>query len=365
MTELTRKQFLAAAAALAGSSLAASKVRAQGAELKAAITSDLAITGVATRHGRTFACAVRRGDQAGPQLVEIVDGHPTPYPDGAWNGWRQGDDPSKAFVAVSAVRVGQDLGLWVVDSGVASFGDERKVGGAKVVRIDMEKNQVSRVYDMAAVTMADSSLAQIRFNGLRAYIADAGWPGVIILTLDSGEIRRALTLEDPLKASRPIRVGGSVLRGKRGGRVELGASLIEVAPDGDVVYLAPPSGPMARIGARFLDDSRMPPGALSSELEPFAATPSSFGTAVDADGVMYVSDVDRSRILKVSVKGKIETLFADPRLACVTALWIDDHGNLLMPAARLAEIGAFGGPDTASGAFTVWSAPIGAAPLRR
>ena len=365
MTELTRKQFLAVGAALAGASLAAPGVRAQGAELKAAISSDLAITGVATRRGRTFACATRRGDHAGPQLVEIVDGRPRPYPDEAWNSWRQGDDPSKAFVGVSAIRIGQDLGLWVVDSGVAAFGEERKVGGPKAVRIDLEKNQVSRVYDMTAVTLADSRLAQIRFNGLRAYIADAGWPGVIVLTLESGEIRRVLTLDDPLKPSRPIRVGSRVLRGDRGVRVELGAWLIEVAPDGDVVYLAPPCGPMARIGARFLDNSSLPPGVLTSELEPFAATPSSFGTAMDADGVMYVSDVERSQILKVSPKGKIETLFSDPRLACVTALWIDDHGNLLMPAARLAEVGAFGGPDTASGPFTVWSAPIGAGPLRR
>lgn len=364
MVQMNRKRFLAGGAALAGASVA-TWAHAQGAELTTAISSDLPITGVVTRHGRTFACVARRGDQAAPQLVEIVDGHPRPYPDETWNGWKLGDDPSKAFVAVSALRIGQDLGLWVVDTGLASFGDQRKVGGAKAVRIDLEKNQVSRVYDMTGATNEDSCLGQIRFNGLRAYLTDAGWPGVVILTLDSGAVRRVLTLDVPLKGPRPIRVGGRIVRDGRGGMVELGASLIEVAPEGDVVYLAPPCGPMSRIGTRFLDESDMPSGVLSDQLEPFAVTPSSFGTAMDADGVMYVSDVDHSRILKVSPKGKAETLFADPRLACVTALWIDDHGNLLMPAARLSEIGAFGGPDTAKGPFIVWSAPIGAAPLRR
>lgn len=365
MAELTRKRFLSAGAALVGVGLTAPAVRAEAPDLKVAISSDLDITGVTTRHGRTFACAARRGDKVGPQVVEIVDGHPRPYPDGDWNAWRQGDDPSKAFVAVSALRLGQDLGLWAVDSGVPAFGDDRKVGGAKVVRIDLEKNQVSRIYDLTAVTTADSVMSQIRFNGLRAYIADAGWPGIVVLTLDSGEVRRVLTLDTPLTGPRAIRIGGRVVRAPHGGMIELGASLIEVAPDGDILYLAPPCGPMARIETRFLDDPHMPAGVLTSELEPFADTPSSFGTAMDADGFMYVSDVDRSRILKVNPKGKVEVLFADPRLACVTAMWIDDGGNLLMPAARLAEAGAFGGPDTAAAPFTVWSAPIGVAPLRR
>ena len=365
MAGLTRKRFLSSGAALVGVGLTASPVRADAPDLKAAISSDLDITGVVTRHGRIFACALRRGDHAGPQVVEIVGGQPRPYPDSDWNGWRPGDDASKAFVAVNALRLGQDLALWVVDSGVPAFGEGRKVGGAKVVRIDLEKNQVSHTYDLTAVTTGDSLMTQIRFNGLRAYIADAGWPGVIVLTLEDGAVRRVLTLDAPLTAQHPIRVAGRVMRDPRGRAVELGASLIEVSPDGDILYVAPPCGPMARIGTRFLDDGGMPPGVLTSELEPFAATPSSFGTAMDADGGMYVSDVERSRILKVGPKGKMETLFADPRLACVTAMSIDEGGNLLMPAARLAEAGAFGGPKTATGPFTVWSVPIGAMPLRR
>jgi hypothetical protein len=365
MAELTRKGFLSGGVALIGAGLAATTIHAQEPDLKAAFSSDLAITGVTTRHGRMFACTLRRGDHPGPQVVEIVGGQPRPYPDGDWNNWRPGDDPSKAFVSVSAMRFGQDLGLWVVDSGVPAFGEGRKVGGAKVVRIDLEKNQVSRAYDLTGVTTGDSQPTQIRFNGLRAYIADAGWPGIIVLTLEDGAVRRVLTLDTPLTQQRPIRVASRILHAPRGGMIELGASLIELAPDGDILYVAPPCGPMVQIGTRFLDNSGMPPGVLTSELEPFAATPSSFGTAMDADGFMYVSDVDRSRILKVSPKGKIQTLFADPRLAGVTALWIDEGGNLLMPTPRLAEAGAFGGPDTATGPFTVWSAPIGATPLRR
>jgi sugar lactone lactonase YvrE len=69
---------------------------------------------------------------------------------------------------------------------------------------------------------------------------------------------------------------------------------------------------------------------------------------MDADGTLYLCDVDRSRLLKVGPKGRMETVLADPRLAGVGALWIDDDGALLMPA---------GG--------TVWSYALGVQPLRR
>jgi hypothetical protein len=365
MTRMTRKQVLLGAAAAAGAALVDGGARAQAAGLAPALTTDLDITGVTTRRGRTFACAVPRGEKGGPQVVEIVDGKPRPYPDADWNGWSDGADPSKAFVGVTALRIGQDHALWAVDSGAVGWGEERIVAGAKVVRIDLDTNKVTRVYDLTEVTKAESFPSQIRFNGLRAYVADAGWPGIIVLTMETGELRRTLTAEPPLVATRPVKVGGRVLRSRHKSMLEIGAYLIEVAPDGDVLYVQPPCGPMARIATRFLDDSSFPPGVLASELAPFANTPSSFGTAMDADGAMYVSDVDRSRILKVDPRGRIETLIADPRLACVAALWIDDAGNLLAPAARLDQAGAFGGDETAQGPFTVWSAPIGAAPLRR
>jgi hypothetical protein len=364
MTGLTRNQVMVGALA-AGATLVARGAGAQAPALQAKLVSDLDITGVTTRHGRLFAAVQRREDAAGPQVVEIVAGQPRPYPDAAWNGWTDGRDATKAFVGVGAIRVGQDHALWIVDSGVPAFGEDRIYGAAKVVRIDLDTNQVTRVYDLGGVTKAESALAQIRFNGLFAYVADAGWPGIVILKLETGETRRALTLEPSLVADRPIRIGGRVLKSRHGRMLEIGVALIEVAPDGDVLYLQPPCGPMARIATRFVDDYHMPTGVLSSALEPFAATPSSFGTAMDADGALYVSDVDRSRVVRVGPKGRLETVVADPRLACVAALWIDDDGSLLMPAAQLDRTGAFGSPAGATGPFTVWSYPLGVQPLRR
>jgi hypothetical protein len=353
MRQPTRKEVVSGALVAVAASLVSARGAAQAPALQARLVSELDITGVATRHKRLFAAVRRKDGAAGPQLVEIVDGSPRPYPDEPWNGWKDGDDASQAFVAVSAVRVGQDHALWIVDSGVPESGEDRIFGAAKVVRIDLDTNQVTRVYDLTGVTKANSALANIRFNGLRAYVADAGWTGIVVLTIETGETRRVLTQEPALVAGRPILVGGKVLKTGRGRMVETGVSLLEVSPDGDVLYAQPPCGPMASIPTRFVDDYHMPAGVLTDEIQPFAATPSSFGTAMDADGALYLCDVDRSRLLKVGPKGRVETVFADPRLSGVTALWIDDDGSLLAPAVQ------------SSGGATLWSYPLGVQPVRR
>ena len=57
---------------------------------------------------------------------------------------------------------------------------------------------------------------------------------------------------------------------------------------------------------------------LGRDVQPFALTPSTGGTAIDAQGNIYVSDTQRQSILRVSANGTMETLVQDPRL-----LWVD------------------------------------------
>ena len=71
---------------------------------------------------------------------------------------------------------------------------------------------------------------------------------------------------------------------------------------------------MSRIETRYLDDPSLPDAMLASHVEYFADTPSTGGTAIDADGAIYVSDTDKSRILKVSPNGEISILIDEPLL---------------------------------------------------
>lgn len=64
----------------------------------------------------------------------------------------------------------------------------------------------------------------------------------------------------------------------------------------------------------------------AKQVETFAHTPSTGGTAIDAAGNIYVSDIDRQLILKIAPDRSISTLIHDPRLLWVDAMWID-HGQ--------------------------------------
>ncbi|AJA63770.1 MULTISPECIES: L-dopachrome tautomerase-related protein [Bradyrhizobium] len=301
-----------------------------------------------------------------PEIAEITAGNVRPYPDAAWNGWRERQDGERAFVGANSLRIGPDGALWIVDRGAPGIGKPLVKGGPKLVRIDLATNRVTRVYDLASAAQGASFVDDVRFNGGIAYLTDAGRPALIVLDLSTGQTRRVLENHASTVAARPLVAEGRQLLDSDGRPVVVHADQLEVSSDGLWLYYQPCSGPMYRIATRFLDDPSLDEATLSGHVERFADTPSTGGTAIDAAGTIYVSDTDRSRILKVSATGEISTLIADPRLAWVDAMWIDDEGKLWMPAAQLNRTpGLNHGKDAVRWPITLYSIAVGAKPVRR
>ena len=309
--------------------------------LEPIFSSDLIVNGATTdTGGRLFLPVQPHQPGRGPEVIEVRGGKPVPFPDAHWNGWQHGMDGADRFVGVNAIRVGPDGALWVVDRGGPGIGKPLVPHGVKLARFDLGTNTVARVYDLGPMTRPWSFVDDVRFNGAHAYLTDAGDPGLIVLDLASGQGRRVLDGHPSTIAQTRLRAEGKTLRDANGDPVNIHADQLEVSPDGKWLYYQPASGRLARIEMRFLDDATLTDADLASHVERFADTPSTGGTAIDAAGTIYLSDTDKSRILRISPEGKITTLVADCRLAWVDAMWIDDHGNLLMPAAQLNRTAA-------------------------
>jgi sugar lactone lactonase YvrE len=326
----------------------------------------LIVNGVTTTaDGRRF--AVVQPQQAGqPEVVEITSDSARPYPDSRWNGWRDGQDGHAAFVGVNSLRVGPDGGLWAVDRGKPGIEGRLVAGGPKLVRIDPAADQVTRIYDLSSVAQGESFVDDVRFNGGHAYFTDAGRPGLIVLDLATGHARRVLDGHPSTVAARPLKAEGRLLIDATGRPIVIHADQLEVSHDGRWLYYQPCSGPMSRIETRFLDNPSMVDNVLADHVEAYADTPSTGGTAIDAGGTIYVSDTDRSRILKISPDGRISTLLADPRLAWVDAMWISDDGKLWLPAAQLNRIpGLNHGENAVRRPITVYSIALGLKPVKR
>ena len=367
---MIRMPLLAAGALLLGLS-GASAQDAPGAKpdaLKAMLESDSLVFNGVTRSqdGRVFSPFQRQTKDKGLELGEWRDGKPVAYPNDAWNSWKQGDDPAKAFVAVNAIRIGPDGDLWVVDKGFPSMGDAPLPGGPKLVQIDLSRNAVRKVYPLQAGTTDKSFIDDFRFNGRKVYLTDAGQPGLIVLDLDTGALRRVLDGHWSTIAQRPLTGQGRVLRDDKGKLLAIHADQLEVSPDGKTFYYQACTGPLYSIETRWLDDEGASDAERGKHVKLHAATVATGGTAIDADGNIYASDTDALRVLKITPDGTMSTLVQDPRLVWVDAMWIDEAGGLWIPAAQMNRTPAMNGGESSAVKFptTIYRMEIGAKPVK-
>ncbi|KAK5560854.1 hypothetical protein LTR46_001162 [Exophiala xenobiotica] len=323
--------------------LASTASTAQDPRIQVALTLQHPVNGVSTTpDGRLFVLYARVDGSTGPQVAEWHNGSsPTPYPNQEWNSYASGKDPATHLIRTNSQRIGPDGTLWLVDTGSPSFGQPVILpNGPKLVQVNLTTNSVARVYNLGNVTLETSLIDDVRFNpavGL-AYITDAGAPALIVLDLNSGEARRVLENDPTTKGFMPVSAEGKLMHNSMGGFEYIYADQHEVSPDGRYYYYQPCEGGMSRIETQYLNNAfynSTLASVLSQYPEPYARTPSTGGTAIDAQGNIYNSDTDRLAIIKIAPNGTWTTLVQDPRLLWVDAMWIDTYGKLWMPAAQL------------------------------
>jgi sugar lactone lactonase YvrE len=350
---------------LAISHSSAAQPRSPEDALKSVLSLNTVTNGVAkTRDGRIFLLLSRIDGSDGPRVVEWMDGKPRPYPEGIWNDWTAGKVVATGFVRVNALRIGPDGDLWIVDVGAPGIGNPKLPGGPKLVRVDLTTNKVRRIYELDTTT-DKSFIDDVRFNANHAYVTDAGSPGLIILDLDNGSSRRVLDGDPSTTAQKPLSAEHELMHGPDGKPIYIHADQLEVSPDGRWLYYQPCSGPLYRIETRWLDDASVDDAERARRVEHFADTPSTGGTAIDAAGNIYVSDTDQLRVIKIAPDRRVSTLIQDPRLLWVDAMWIDDAGDLWMPAAQLNRMTPFqGGRSKVDFPVHVYKLRIGQTPPR-
>ncbi|KAM3425705.1 hypothetical protein BST61_g7642 [Cercospora zeina] len=224
---------------------------------------------------------------------------------------------------------------------------------------------------MGNSTRSNSLLDDVRFNldAGKAYLTDAGSPGLIVLDLASGLSRRVLeTVPGVTTGATPVSAEGHYLTSPEGNLQFIHADQLEVSPDGKWFYFQPANGGLSRIKTKYLDQaffntSLAGNNGLAAYVEPVALTPSTGGTAIDSNGVIYVSDTDEQRILTISANGTKAVLVQDPRRLWVDAMWITADGKLWMPAAQLNRGIPFGnGQSNVSKPVFTYTIDVGVGP---
>jgi sugar lactone lactonase YvrE len=314
----------------------------------------------------------------GAQVSELKGGQLVPYPNLEISLWKPDGDMTQTFMKVNSLRVGPEGDLWVVDAGARGVGYKGVPGAAKIVRINLSTNTVRRVYPAPASAVREYSyFNDMRFSpdGRRVYITDAAGlkPAIVVLDIETGGMRRVLE-DHPLTIARFRMYGDGrqlVLKDPIpawwGGMTTdkmVNVDQLEVSPDGRWLYFHAIGGPLARIETRLIDNPSTTADTLYNSVEKVLDTWTAAGTAIDAAGNIYMSQVNTRSVMKIAPDMTVTTLISDPRLAWVDAMWVDNAGFLYMPAAQLDKTSAnfAGGPAQIRYPVKIWKMQINQKP---
>ncbi len=276
------------------------------------------------------------GQDALPEVAEYVNGALVPFPDAAFSQYAAGDDASSKFVHVNAVRFGPDGTLWAVDVG-HGIGEPNTIPhAAKLVGFDFATGAVTHTYFFDSVIHKNSFVDDVRFDGDYAYLTDAGRPGLIVVHLTDGTMYRVLDKDPSTTALRPIFASGHAVITAKGGLFYFHADQLEVTPDGGTLYFEPASGPVSAIPVQYLNDPTLSDAERATHVSEHAEIGSTGGSAIDAQGNMYATNVNQSGIDKILPNGKVVPFLYDPKiLNWPDALWITADGRLWIPVPQL------------------------------
>ncbi|KGT89230.1 L-dopachrome tautomerase-related protein [Enterobacter cancerogenus] len=333
----------------------------QDSRLEQVATSPRVWNGITVSHDNRLFASLTQSEGAGLQLAEVINNQLKAFPDDSWNQWNA-NDPEHHFYHVNALRIGPDGDLWVMDSGNKGIGtgDQAVPGGAKLVHISLATGKVLNSYVFKAPTLQPTSyLDDVRFNGNFAYITDPGAVGLVVLNLKSGKSWRVLD-NHPLSIDhQPIYADGKKLILRDGREKRVGLDQLEVSPDGKWLYYQAIPGPLARIETRYLNDSALSAAEVAKHAEKVRETWSTGGTAIDAEGNIYASDINTRSIKRIAPDGKVTTVVQDPRLVWIDAMWVSD-GALWMPSGQINRTPATTGgkPSTVEYPVKLYRLPL-------
>lgn len=320
------------------------------AKLEKVASFDHQVTGVTvSESGRIFVNFPRWTEDSEVSVAELKpDGSLAPYPDPAWNGWRNAKrdelTPGNHWVCVQSVVADGRGSLWVIDPGAPA--QALVVPGApKLVKIDLASNQVSKVYALdESVAPQGSYLNDVRFSpdGRHAYITDSGARGaLVVLDLESGKARRALDGDPSTQAEKGVKVkaDGEPLMRPDGRGVEFSADGIALSPAGDYLYWQAVKGnTLYRIATAALQGDDL--ASLPAKVEKVGENGPADGLLMDPQGRLYVSAVE-DHAVKIRENGQLTTLVRDKKLIWPDTFGRGPDGTVYVTDSRIPEMSFF------------------------
>ena len=306
---------------------------------------DHQVTGVTvTDGGRTFVNFPRWTEDTAVSVAEVLDdGSLRPYPNDAWNAWRNANDasPGDHWVCVQAVVADGDS-VWVLDPAAPATA-HLVPDGPKLVEIALEGDRVVRAIAFGEdVAPEGSYLNDVRFSpdGATAYITDSGWRGaLVVVDLASGTARRVL---DGHPSTQPeddvtVEVDGERLSRPDGRGAVFAADSIALSNDGETLYWKALTGKtLYRIATSALRDEGLGADALGEAVEAVGETEITDGLWIHSSGRFFLTAVEKYAVIERD--GDAETVAVqDDRLRWPDTMSEGPDGAMYVTASHIQD----------------------------
>lgn len=319
------------------------------------------------------------GDDVKATVVEIRDGKLIPYPSLEANTFDP-KDPEKGFLSVQSIVADGEGTLWVLDTAAPNF-DVPVKGGAKLVAVDLNTDQIRKVYTFSTDVVLDSTyLNDVRIDLRRgsegiAYITDSSITGpgaLIVVDLGSGDAFRILdgTHSTAVDPDFMPKVEGKLLMNREADGStspwQVAADGIAISPDGKTLFFSPLSSRhLYSIETNLIFNKEIEDDELEAHVKDWGEKGASDGMITAEDGTIYAGDYENNSIRIINTDGSMETLTHDPRILWPDTLSIGPDQYLYFNANQLQrQAGFHKGEDLREKPYSLFRIFIGKGPAK-
>ena len=279
-------------------------------------------------------------------LTEIIKSERVAFPNKEWNAKEGSYD--QHFLNVQDIYVDTDDQLWVLDSKPAPSGsifgtdgkNEKIEGQFKLVQIDLEDNQVKKVYTFDDLDKNKSGLNDVRVDTQKgiAYFSDPGQASIIVLDLKSGKTRKLLSNNKYTLAKEGVVLSynSQDMRDKAGNPFRSNVNGIALTKDNKWFYFKPINElNLFRIETKYLADTALSEEELMGKVEDMGEVGVTHGLLADKEGNIYLTNSLDYSVSRLTPEGKLEIIVQDPRILWPDSLGIGSDGFLYFSCAQM------------------------------
>ena len=271
-------------------------------------------------------------------VAKLVEGKAQAFPS---IDWQPGGSEPHAFNEVLSVRIDKKQQLWVLDNG------KHGLDKVRLLAFDLVTEKMVKRFSFTRAEFALGSHAndfQISNDGNFIIISDASIfaksPALVIYDIKNDSARRVLELHESVIAGEfePVVQGREMTL--------FGLFTVNPGVDGLVLdstneflyYASISADQLYRIPYPALIDSSLSPSQLALQVEALGPKTMTDGMAMDAEGNVYLSDLEHSAIVRRTPEGELETLLKSASIRWPDGFSNSPNGQLYFTCSSLHQV---------------------------